>query len=187
MYAKWIEADNAFSFSPTNNGGVEIDDKFYMQLLAQNSEGIGIIGRSDEGFPIIIDSPIYLSGLCADIDTVADAVRKYVAGDSLRAAEREMAAQEARSFKLAGYPLDNVPRMVSAWAIYGRTAQEAADSIISEADAYTESLCRLREARLEAKERIRGLWADGYFSEAKAVRDEAVSLIRGLQANNESA
>lgn len=184
MYAKWIEADNAFSFSPTDNGGKEVDDTFYMQLLTQNSKGLGVIGRSDEGLPVIIDVPTTLPELCADIDTVADAVRKSIAGDSLRAAEREMAAQEARAFKLAGYPVDAVPRAVSAWAIYGRTAQEAADSIISEAEAYAESLYCLREARLEAKERIRGLWADGSVSEAKVVRNEAVSLIRGLQISN---
>jgi hypothetical protein len=187
MFAKWIEADNAFSFSPTNNGGVEIDDDFYVRLLAENSEGRGVIGRSDEGLPIIIDISTSLSELCADVDSIADGVRKSIAGDSLRAVERDLAAQEAKAFKLSGYPPDAVPRAVSAWAIYGRTAQEAADSIISEAEAYTESLYGLREARLEAKERIRALWADGSLDQAKAARDEALSRIRGLQINNESA
>lgn len=53
MYAKWIEADNTFSFSPTNNGGVKVDDAYYMQLLTQNSKGLGVIGRDAEGSPTL--------------------------------------------------------------------------------------------------------------------------------------
>ena len=90
----------------------------------------------------------------------ADAARRTVAGDPLRAVEYERAAAEATTFAEAGYPSDAVPRSVAAWAINGRTARQAADSILAEAAAYTEALYTLREARLQAKEQIRTAFAD---------------------------
>ncbi|QVM87418.1 hypothetical protein I0D68_20075 [Pseudomonas lalucatii] len=98
------------------------------------------------------------AGLCAQIDTAADAARRAVAGDPLRAVEYDRAAAEAQAFAAAGYPEGAVPRTVAAWAINGRSAQQAADSILAEAAAYTEALYQIREARLQARSRCARPW-----------------------------
>lgn len=57
MFAKWIEKDNGFSFSESDNGGLEISYTYYKELLFQNGKGTGIIGRNSEGLPVIVDLP----------------------------------------------------------------------------------------------------------------------------------
>lgn len=116
--------------------------------------------------------------LCARIDNYADQARQTVAGDPLRAVEYERAAGEAQAFKDAGYPADAVPRTVAAWAITGRTPQEAADSILTEAAQYAEVLYQIRERRLEAKELIKAKLAAGAIDEAKQIADEAIKAIQ---------
>ena len=120
--------------------------------------------------------------LCLAVDEAADAARQAVAGDPLRAVEYDRAAAEARAFAAAGYPAGAVPRTVSAWAIAGRTAQQAADEIIAEADAYTDAFYRLREARLAAKEQIRALGAAGDLLQAQAVAEHAIAAITAAVA-----
>lgn len=68
MYAKWIESDECFSFSPSDNGGVEIEDKVYMQLLIQNSKGLGVIGRDSDGFPALTAAAPPTSAELAEIE-----------------------------------------------------------------------------------------------------------------------
>lgn len=68
MYAKWIESYECFSFSPSDNGGVEIEDKVYMQLLIQNSKGLGIIGRDSDGFPALTAAAPPTSAELAEIE-----------------------------------------------------------------------------------------------------------------------
>jgi hypothetical protein len=116
--------------------------------------------------------------LCAKIDFFADKVRQAVAGDPLRAVEYDRAASEAQVFKDAGYPADAVPRTVAAWAINGRTAVEAADSILTEATQYAEVLYLIRERRLQAKELVRQKIAVGAFKEAKQITADAVEAIQ---------
>lgn len=116
--------------------------------------------------------------LCARIDNYADQARQIVAGDPLRAVEYERAADEAKAFRGAGYPADAVPRSVAAWAIMGRTAQEAADSILTEAAKYAEVLYLVRDRRLEAKELIKCKIESGALDEARRVADEAIKAIQ---------
>ncbi|WP_421684479.1 phage tail protein [Stutzerimonas urumqiensis] len=115
--------------------------------------------------------------LCTRIDTAADAARMAVAGDPLRAVEYERAAIEAEQFAAAGYPADAVPRSVAAWAINGRTAQQAADSILAEAAAYTEALYVIRETRLAAKEQIRSLMDAGEIEQAQQLAEQTIASI----------
>jgi len=115
--------------------------------------------------------------LCRYIDVAADRARHTVAGDPLRALEYDRAATEAKSFAAAGYPADDVPRTVAAWAINGRTAQQAADSILVEAAAYTEALYRIREARLYAKQAVSAAAASGDFAMAEQTASDAVAAI----------
>lgn len=128
--------------------------------------------------------------LCTRVDTAADAARARVAGDPLRAVEYDRARIEAQAFADAGYPADAVPRTVAAWAINGRSAQQAADSILAEAAAYTEALYVIRETRLAAKEQIRTLMAAGEVEQAQQLAEQTVAAIEAAVAgvgNNPAA
>ncbi|MDH1055581.1 XkdW family protein [Aquipseudomonas alcaligenes] len=121
---------------------------------------------------------VLLKQLCASIDAIADEARKAVAGDALRAVEYEKAAVEAQTFKEAGYPVGAVPRTVAAWAINGRTAQQAADNILAEAAAYSEALYQIREARLGAKEQVRQAMAANQVEQARLIASATIESIR---------
>jgi len=112
----------------------------------------------------------------AAIDSAADTARARVAGDPLRAVEYDRARIAAEQFAAAGYEGD-VPPMVAAWAINGRTAQEAADDILHEAAQYTAALIALRETRLAAKEQVRILMAAGDIEQAQQVVEQTVAAI----------
>lgn len=120
--------------------------------------------------------------LCIRIDTAADTARARVAGDPLRAVEYDRARIEAQAFADAGYPADAVPRTVAAWAINGRTAQQAADSILAEAAAYTEALYVIRETRLAAKEQIRTLMDAGEVEQAQQLAEQTIVSIEAAVA-----
>lgn len=119
--------------------------------------------------------------LCASIDTAADTARRAVAGDPLRAVEYDRARIAAEQFAAANYQ-GAVPPMVAAWAINGRTAQEAADDILHEAAQYTAALIALRETRLAAKEQVRILMAAGEVEQAQQVVEQTVAAIEAAVA-----
>jgi len=119
--------------------------------------------------------------LCARIDTAADAARAAVVGDPLRAVEYERAASEAQSFADAGYQGD-VPPMVAAWAISGRTTQQAAEDILREAAQYDGAIVQLRTLRLEAKELIRAAMSEGNAELAENIAAEAITAIEAAVA-----
>lgn len=134
-----------------------------------------------DGLPRLVqqEAPVVTAAaLCSAIDGAADTARRAVAGDPLRAVEYEKAATEAQAFKDAGYPAEAVPRTVAAWAIGGRTAQQAADSILAEASAYNEALYLIRETRLQAKEMVRTLVQEGQFEQAQDVAAETIAAIQ---------
>lgn len=119
------------------------------------------------------------ASLCSAIDTAADAARRAVAGDPLRAVEYDRARIAAEQYAAAGY-LGDVPPMVAAWAINGRTPQQAADSILAEAAQYTTALVYLRTVRLNAKEMIRNAMATGNTAQAEDIAAETITTIRSL-------
>lgn len=134
------------------------------------------------GLPVLVAlavPAVTVAELCNAIDAAADAARRAVAGDPLRAVEYERAAAEAQVFKDAGYPANAVPRTVSAWAIGERTAQQAADSILQEAVAFNEALYQLREARLGAKEQVRTAMTT---NNAQLAQNIAAATIAGIAA-----
>lgn len=120
--------------------------------------------------------------LCTQIDTAADAARRTVAGDPLRVEEYKRASAEAKAFRDAGYPADAVPRTVAAWAIGGRTPQQAADSILAEAAQYTEALYLIRETRLQAKEFVRQAMAADEVEQAQDIAAETIASIEAAVA-----
>ncbi|WP_200628547.1 phage tail protein [Stutzerimonas balearica] len=160
------------------------------QLVGQ-AGGCGVGWRWD-GQVFSAPSPVASSAgeLCGRVDAAADAARAAVAGDPLRAVEYDCARIEALAFVDAGYPADAVPRAVAAWAINGRTAQQAADSILAEAAAYTEALYVIRETRLAAKERIRALMVAGNVEQAQQLAEQTIAAIEAAVAgvgNNPAA
>lgn len=119
--------------------------------------------------------------LCAQVDHAADSARRKVAGDPLRAVEYATAASEAQAFSAAGYQ-GAVPPMVAAWAINGRTSQQAADDILREAAQYNGALVQLRATRLQAKELIRQAMANGNVEQAQDIAAETIAAIEAAVA-----
>lgn len=83
MFAKWIEEDGRFSFSESDNGGVEITAEAHRALLEGVPAGKLIIVGPD-GLPQLIDRPDltakqltaqYETALDAHLDAVAQADR----------------------------------------------------------------------------------------------------------------
>lgn len=177
-------------YDPAIHGGnipadaVVITAAEHAALLEGQSLGM-MIAAGAGGHPTLIDRPAPLvtaHGLCAQIDAAADTARRAVAGDPLRAVEYDRAAAEAQAFKDAGYPADTVPRTVAAWAISGRTAQQAADNILLESAAYTEALYQIREARLGAKELVRQAMVAGNVDQAQDIVAETIASVQAAVA-----
>ncbi|WP_423205016.1 hypothetical protein PGC34_05970 [Pseudomonas kribbensis] len=116
--------------------------------------------------------------ICFRIDTYADEMRRFVAGDPLRAVEYGRVIAETQQFKDDGYPGSAVPRTVAAWAITGRTPREAADSILAEAKQYTEVLSKIRDLRLQARELIKQKIASGATEDAQQIANDAITAIQ---------
>lgn len=136
------------------------------------------------GFPMLASSVpkiLTVDELCARIDLAADSARRAVAGDPLRAVEYANAATEAKVFTDANYQ-GAVPPMVAAWAINGRTAQQAADNILAEAAQYNTALVQLRTVRLNAKELIRNAMAAGQVEQAQDIAAETIASIEAAVA-----
>jgi len=165
------------------NDAVPITEKRYQEVIA-NPAPVMIRDHDAGGLPILIDPPPYaptVAELCTRIDTAADSARSRVAGDPLRAVEYDRARIAAEQFAAAGYQGD-VPPMVAAWAINGRTPREAADDILHEAAQYTAALIALRETRLAAKEQVRMLMAAGEVEQAQQVVEQTVAAIEAAVA-----
>lgn len=163
---------------------VPIPDNIYLTVIANPAPG-KVRAHDADGLPMLVDPPVFaptVDQLCSLVDVAADAARAAVAGDPLRAVEYDRARIEAQAFAGAGYPADAVPRTVAAWAINGRTAQQAADSILDEAAAYTEALYVIRETRLAAKEQIRTLMDAGEVEQAQQLAEQTIAAIEAAVA-----
>jgi hypothetical protein len=139
----------------------------------------GLVTETDI-IPVVAPDPTS-EELCKLIDSAADKARSAVVVDPVRAIEYDRSREAAEQFKAAGYPEEDVPAMVAAWAIGGRTSQQAADDILNEAAAYMGALEFLRTLRLKAKQEVRDLFAtEGGpdIAGAQAKVAETVEIIR---------
>lgn len=161
---------------------VLVERQRYLQLVAQLSKGYTIV-RGVDGQPVAVKEtiPPTVDELCESVDAAADAARVSVAGNPLRAVEYERAAAEAQTFAAGGYQ-GEVPPMVAAWAISGRTPQQAADSILAEAAQYNGALVQLRTVRLQAKELIRAAINAGNIEHAQDIAAETIASIEAAVA-----
>lgn len=183
FYSKTTGCTYLEGFSTIPADAVEITEQLYLDVIACPVAG-KVRSHDSSGLPILIDPPPYVptvDDLCNRIDTAADAARRAVAGDPLRAVEYDRAASEAQAFAAAGYQ-GEVPPMVAAWAISGRTPQQAADSILAEAAQYNGALVQLRTVRLQAKELIRAAMADGNVELAEDIAAETIASIEAAVA-----
>lgn len=156
---------------------VEITQERYIELAGRQ------LDADSDGYPILASTAFIPTEaeLCARIDGAADRARRAVAGDPLRAVEYANAATEAQAFAAAGYQ-GTVPPMVAAWAINGRTPQQAADSILAEAAQYNAALVQLRTVRLQAKEQIRALMAANQVEQAQQLAAHTIASIEAAVA-----
>ena len=115
--------------------------------------------------------------LCQQVDGLADQVRHELAGDPLRVAEYDRAAQEASAYQTAGYT-GTVPPAVLSWAeAKGWTAQAAADDILRAAHHWNAALYQLRDQRLKTKEAIRSALDE---ASAKAIAEAGLDALRAV-------
>jgi len=165
------------------DGAKPITEARYQEVIANPAPGT-IRSHDANGLPILIDPPAYVptvDDLCQRIDAAADHARRAVAGDPLRAVEYDRARLAAEQFAAADYQ-GEVPAMVAAWAINGRTPQQAADSILAEAAAYTNALELLRTTRLAAKEQVRTLMSANQVEQAQQFADQTIASIEAAVA-----
>ncbi|MDR8014100.1 hypothetical protein [Ectopseudomonas guguanensis] len=162
---------------------VHITAEEHAELLAGQAIG-QIIAPAADGRPSLQVPPLAApttESLCEKVDAAADAARRAVAGDPLRAVEYDRARLQAEQFAAADYQ-GEVPAMVAAWAINGRTPQQAADSILAEAAAYTNALELLRTTRLAAKEQVRALMAANQVEQAQQLTEQTIAAIEAAVA-----
>lgn len=130
----------------------------------------GTLALSDAPAPDAVlewqNEPVWVVSLASriahgidQIDAAAEVARMAVIAKQTNTLEYTRAEIQARAFKAAGYPADNVPSSVSSWAEAKHrdnwTAQQAADDIIATADDWYGLLDEIRRLRLIAKEDVR--------------------------------
>ncbi|KAB0547892.1 phage tail protein [Pseudomonas argentinensis] len=155
---------------------VPITEERYLAVIANAPAG-KVRSHDDQGLPILIDPPPYVptaDELCHRVDTAADAARRAVAGDPMRAVEYDRTRLQAEQFAAAGYQ-GEVPPMVAAWVTSERDAQAAAEDILREAALYEEALVQVRTIRLQAKEQIRALMAAGDVDQAARLTEQTIA------------
>lgn len=128
-------------------------------------------GYDFENLPL----PVALVAAQQQIEQAADQTRAVVLGDPLRAIENQMAEDEAKAFRQAGYAGD-VPVTVQALVdANGVEAMDAAESILQEAKAWRSALSLIRAARLKGGVEV--LKATTH-AQAEAYADTAINAIR---------
>lgn len=109
------------------------------------------------------------------IDQAADQARLSVLGDSMRAVEYQLTAQEAEAFA-AGNHVGEVPGTVQAWMdAVGKDAVSATDEILAKANAWKAALYQIRAARLKGKHEV--LLATSHEA-AEVIADRAIAAIQ---------
>ncbi len=119
--------------------------------------------------------PVALVAAQQQIELAADQARSAVLGDPLRAIENQLAEDEAKAFKQAGYAGD-VPVTVQALVdAQGVEPMAAAEAILQESQAWRSALCSIRAARLKGGVEV--LKATTH-AQAEAYADTAINAIR---------
>jgi hypothetical protein len=157
-----------------------ISEARFLEVFANPPVGT-VIDHDAEGLPIRVPELTTEANLLRSVDDAADKARRLVVGDTLRAIEYQRAADQAAAFQAAGYQ-GPVPSMVAAWAVGGRTPQQAAEDILREAAQYNGALELLRTTRLQAKVLIRKLMAVGNIEQAQDIAAETIASIEAAVA-----
>ncbi|MCO7538357.1 hypothetical protein NJH24_26705 [Pseudomonas asiatica] len=143
--------------------------------MRKESLNITFEGNNYNGFDYA-RLPIGAARLVAaqQIDEAADSARSAVVGNNLRVIEYQLAEQEAKELKAAGFE-GEVPATVQAWVdAAGLSPQAAAENILAEAAKWKGALYSIRAARLKGK--LDALQAATH-DEAEAIADRAIAAI----------
>ncbi|MGA4453354.1 hypothetical protein [Pseudomonas fortuita] len=143
--------------------------------MRKDSLNITFNGNNYIGFDFAL-LPLGAAQLCAaqQVEEAADNARIAVMGSSLIYIEYQLAEDEARAFKEAGFEGD-VPTTVQAWVdATDVTPQEAAESMLAEAAAWKKAVCAIRATRLVGKQKA---LKAGSHDEAEAIADQAIAAI----------
>ncbi|WP_462402182.1 hypothetical protein [Pseudomonas sp. Marseille-QA0332] len=123
--------------------------------MQKTNLSIELDGKTYNGFDFA-DLPLAAAKLiaCRQIDQAADNARRAVLGDTLRALEYQVTADEATAFAAADYS-GEVPPTVQAWMdATSLEAKPATESILAEAAAWRQALYQLRALRLKGKQDV---------------------------------
>ncbi len=162
-------------------GAVDITDAQHAALLAGEVSG-KVISADADGKPILTDPPApslvdAIAALVKQVDADADAI--YTAALGNRATEYAEAEAQAQMFKDSGYA-GAVPAYVKAWAdATAKTAQWAADDILSTAAAWRTAQTAIRANRLARKEAARKA---GSVAEIGAVKAQWSAFVVAIKA-----
>ena len=149
-----------------------ISEECYQAVIA-NPEPGKVRAHHPDGTPYLADpAPQSVEALCQRIDAAASECASLLLGDPLRVLEYERAASGARAFRDKGFPEGDIPAVVAAWAINGRSAKEAAEEIVRRADELASRIDAIRALRLGAKGRVRMLSGDLLAAQAEAAAAE---------------
>lgn len=175
---------------------------FYDTVDSPAPDGVTVIEITNEQWKTCISTPGYTvangllvaptpptaaqqlasiqAALCISIDAAADAAYVQIGGPSPgRLAEYQQANTDAQAYKSAGYS-GTVPATVQCWATAANlTPQQAADSIISTASAWSNVLTGIRSARLIGKANVN---AATTVAAAQAAQAQAIANIQTAAA-----
>ncbi|MGF6098910.1 hypothetical protein [Pseudomonas sp. 18175] len=161
---------------------VDLPEERFVATIGSPKEGKRISHDAD-GLPILIDelpTPTSVQQFYTSIDSAANEAHGFIAGGALRALEYAQTAEQAEAFADAGYPSDNIPPLVAAGAVNGRTPKEVADEIREKHAQYIERVSRLRTARLAGKEQVRSLIKVGEIVDALGVVEQTLAVIEEI-------
>jgi len=138
-------------------------------------EGTTYPGFEFDSLPL----PVALVAAHQQIEQAAEQARSAVLGDPLRAIENQLAEDEAKAYKLAGYT-GEVPLTVQAVVDAEQvSAVEAAEAILVESSTWRAALCTIRSVRLKGKVDV--LKATSH-DEVEVIADKAIKAIRASVA-----
>lgn len=109
------------------------------------------------------------------VEQAADQARFAVVGDPLRVVELQMAEEEAKAYRLAGFDGTVPPTVQALVDAKGLEPRAAAESILDESTTWRAALCSIRAARLKGREAV--LTATSH-DQAEVFADTAIAAIR---------
>lgn len=123
------------------------------QVAVYNGNGWDVVLKAalpQDDAPVPVDLAAQVAAFCQRVDRDVDAIIFREIGN--RAVEYLMAEQQALAYKATGYNGDPPDSVVSDMVAFGRSAVEATDAMLEQAQIWRRTLSYLRAQRLKAKQ-----------------------------------